>query len=472
MILFFIITKELCCSYCYYKNIHDGHKILEINDEQSLQKENISIESSTKEFNDIISKAVSLKEKIESEINAINNLYEKVNKEVTQSFEIKHEKLTKEENNLKEKLENEVTKIKEGLDNFLSESNRIIKANEKLIKGLKIFDKDKEKNIIRTLSYVSKINKNKKETKTLFQELMKNLKISFKEEETNINYSEYYFNGIPYPKDIEVKNITFNSAKLFWKIDNLKVLNIDNKNIKYRVEIKKEKEKFEQVYEGNETNCILSNLIKNTEYEFRICSFYKDIISTWTKKNTFKTSNFECDSKILIESKREVEFIEKIYEWVGCKKLELIYRGSRDGSLGKNFHEKCDNKGPTIILYKNNKGHIFGGYASISWTSDNNYHAAPDCFIFTLINIHNTEPTKFPTKSKDEGINHQLDRGPTFGPNCDITISTDYINNDSCSDFPCRYKDILGKGKSIFTSDPNNNNGKFRLREIEVFTII
>ena len=388
-----------------------------------------------------------------------------------QSFEIKHEKLTKEENSIKEKLENEVIKIKEGLENFLSESNRIIKANEKLIKGLKIFDKDKEKNIIKTLSYVSKINKNKKETKILFQELMKNLKISFKEEETNINYSEYYFNGIPYPRDIEVKDITLNSAKLIWKIDNLKLLNIDNKNIKFRVEIKKDKEKFEQIYEGNETNCILSNLIRNTEYEFRIYSFYEDIISSWTKKNTFKTLNFDCDSKILIESKREIEFIEKIYGWAGCKKMELIYRGSRDGFLSKNFHEKCDNKGPTITLYKNNNGFIFGGYAAISWTNDGKYHAAPDCFIFTLTNIHNTEPTIFPTNNKDQGTYHNSSNGPTFGEGCAISLSTDFINNNSSSDFPCRYKDVLGKGKSVFTSDPNNNNGSFRIKEIEVFKI-
>ena len=333
-------------------------------------------------------------------------------------------------------------------------------------------DKDKNKNIIKTLSYVSKINKNKKETKILFQELMKNLKISFKEEETNINYSEYYFNGIHSPKDIEVKDITFNTVKLFWKIDNLNLLNINNKNIKFRVEIKKDKEKFEQVYEGKETNCVFTDLIKNKEYEFRICSFYEDIVSSWTKIKTFKTLKFECDNKILIESKREVEFMEKIYEWIGYKKMELIYRGSRDGSLGKNFHEKCDNKGPTITLYKNNNGFIFGGYASISWTSDGNYHAAPDCFIFTLTNIHNTEPTKFPTKDKDQGTQHSSSKGTSFGDGCDINISSDFLNSDSNTDFPCRYKDIIGKGKSVFTSDPNNSNSSYRLKEIEVFKII
>ena len=362
--------------------------MLEINDEESLKKENITIDASKKEFNDIFQKAISLKEKIEKEIQEINLLYEKVNKQVTNSFELKHEKLVKEKNSIKEKLDNEVTKIKEGLENFLSESNRIIKQNERINKGLKSLEKENGKNIIKILSYISKMNKNKKETKVLFQDLMKNLKITFKEEESNIIYSEYYFNGIPIPKDIEVKDIFYNSATLFWKIDDLNIINVDNKNIKFRVEIKKGKEKFVQIYEGNNPNCKIENLIKNTKYEFRICSFYNDLNGSWTKTKEFKTLNFDCESNILMETKREIEFLEKIIEWTGYKKLDLIYRASRDGFLSKNFHEKCDHKGPTVVLYKNANRYIFGGYASIPWTSDGKYHAAPDCFIFTLINIH------------------------------------------------------------------------------------
>ena len=151
--------------------------MLEINDEESLKKENITIDISKKEFDDIFQKAISLREKIEREIQEINQLYEKVNKEETNSFELKHEKLVKEENLIKEKLENKVTKIKEGLENYLSESNRIIKQNERINKGLKSLEKENEQNIIKILSYISKMNKNKKETQVLFQDLMKNLKI-------------------------------------------------------------------------------------------------------------------------------------------------------------------------------------------------------------------------------------------------------------------------------------------------------
>ena len=93
-IIHYIILSyiELCCSYCYYKNIHCGHKLLEVNDEESLKKENISIEESKKEFNEIITRSLELNKKIEQQITEINNLYDKVNDEVTKSFVLKHEK--------------------------------------------------------------------------------------------------------------------------------------------------------------------------------------------------------------------------------------------------------------------------------------------------------------------------------------------------------------------------------------------
>ena len=243
--------------------MHCGHKLLEINEEEALKKENISITDSKKEFEEIISKTVELKEKIEQQINEINNLYEKVNKEVTSNFQMKHEQLIKEENDIKEKLENQVTKVKEGLENFLTESNELIRENEKIKKGLDIMKKKEEKSMVKILSYISTINKKNKDCKKLFQELMRNLKLEFVEKETNIKYTDYYFNGIPSPKNIEINNISSNSADISWKIDDLNILNMNNKDIKYKIEIRKEKEKFINVYDGNQTNYKINNLKKN-----------------------------------------------------------------------------------------------------------------------------------------------------------------------------------------------------------------
>lgn len=410
-----------------------------------------------------------MKNKISQQITEINNLYDKIDKEVTDSFILKHEKLTKEENDIKEKLQNEVTKVKEGLENFLSESNRVIRENEKIKKGLKNFEKNEEKNMIKILSYISKINKSNKESKILFQELMRNLNLEFIEKETNIKYTDYYFNGIPFPKDIEISDIFHDSAKIKWKIDNLNILNLNNKDIKFIVEIRKDKEKFSKVYDGNEPNFRVNNLIKSTEYEYRICSYFKDVVSNWSEIKQFKTADYTCPSQILIETKRSKEFLTKIYEWTNYSRLELIYRGTTDGMKSDSFHNKCDNKNPTLILYKNMKDSVFGGFTSLAWANNGNYRPDTKAFIFTLINIHNTEPTKFNTRNQNEGVYHSSSYGPTFGEGCDIYICSDFINSDSSSDFPCRYLDTLGKGKSIFTGDFNNNNANFRLKEIEVF---
>ena len=379
--------------------------------------------------------------------------------------------MKKEEEDLKEKLKTEVTKIKEQLEINTSEVDNLIKINEKLKKGINSLEKE-ENNMIKILSYVSKINKNQKEMRKLFQELMKNLKIFFLENESTIKYEEYYFNGISIPKNIEFKEIGTNSFKILWNIDNINLINIDKNEIKYKLEIRKEnsKEEFNQIYEGKDNNCLVNKLEKNTNYEVRICSIYNDIISQWSEIYKIKTKNFDC--KILSENERGKEFLEKICEWTGYKGMELLYRGTRDGSESNIFHNKCDNKGPTICLCQNEKGNIFGAYSSISWTSDGNYHAAANgSFLFTLTNIHNTVPTKYPnTQNYNYAVYHDSGYGPTFGGNHDLYISNNYLNNNSsyCS-LGYSYPDVLGQGNSIFSGDVNTKS--FKLKELEVFKL-
>ena len=71
--------------------------------------------------------------------------------------------------------------------------------------------------------------------KLYFQETMKNIKIIYNEKESNIIYDEYYFNGISIPKDITFSDIGINSFKISWKIDDIKIINLNNKEIKYKV---------------------------------------------------------------------------------------------------------------------------------------------------------------------------------------------------------------------------------------------
>ena len=190
-------------------------------------------------------KILNLKNLISEEINKINDLYVKINDEVTNSYKIKHENLLKEEENLKEKLKNEVTKVKEKLEIHLADSNDKIRISERINKSIK--NLKMQENMAKILSYISKINETQEDMNILSFTLMRNLEISFIEKENSIKYEEYYFNGLPNPKDIEVKDITQNSANINWKIDEFKINNIDNKNIKFLLEMKKERKKFKEI---------------------------------------------------------------------------------------------------------------------------------------------------------------------------------------------------------------------------------
>ena len=244
--------------------------------------------------------------------------------------------------------------------------------------------------------------------------------------------------------------------------------------MKYRIELRKKNsgEKFKIIYEGNQKEFLIDNLIKNTIYEFRICSIYESLISPISDIKTINPLNLVIDSKILFESKRKDEFLEKISDWCGYTKFDLIYRGTKDGSSSSIFHDKCDNQGPTICLYKNDVNNIFGGYASISWKRDDGTCKAENSFIFTLTNNFGIEPTKFNDKNTNKNVHHKPDYGPSFGEHSsDLSISNDFLNKDSSSNFPEQYNDTTGRGKSIFTGNPDASKPSLKIKEIEVFKL-
>ena len=471
---FSICEIELCCSYCYFLNHHKNHKLIAIDDEESLKNENISIEDCIEEFNEYFEKLNNLKDKTENEMSNLDKLYDKADKDLKDSFEEKHLNLTKQENEIRERLQNEVTKIKEKLELYLSNNNNLIRSCEKIYKGIKALEKE-EKQMIRILSYVSKINKNKKEMKELLEEEMKNLKIEFIKEETDIKYTEYYFNGFQCEvKDIEISELSLDKFKISWKFEqkNQNKLINNPENFNFQVELRKEdlNEVFKSVYEGKSSNCTINNLESNITYDVRIGIKYNNIIVSFSKIKQFKTK--EVDSLILKDTQRANEFLKKIYEFNGNKKIELIYRGTRDGMNSNSFHNKCDNKGPTIILYKNDKDHIFGAYASIPWTNSGEWKSATGSYLFTLTNMHNTAPTKLPHSGKESAysVYHHFENGPSFGSGRDISIAGDFTLGDSYANFPYTYVDNIGRGFSTFSRDLKSN--RFKLKEIEVFKMI
>jgi hypothetical protein len=55
-----------------------------------------------------------------------------------------------------------------------------------------------------------------------------------------------------------------------------------------------------------------------------------------------------------------------MFEWFGNNTWQLCYRASTDGWKVNDFHDKCGDKGATIVLVKVNN-YIFGGFTDTYW---------------------------------------------------------------------------------------------------------
>src|SRR5205823_9884258 len=65
--------------------------------------------------------------------------------------------------------------------------------------------------------------------------------------------------------------------------------------------------------------------------------------------------------------------------------FKLLYRASKDGYTAAAFHEKCDNKGATIVVVKiKNSEQIVGGYNPLNWNSSETLKSTYDSFIFSF----------------------------------------------------------------------------------------
>jgi carbamoylphosphate synthase large subunit len=90
----------------------------------------------------------------------------------------------------------------------------------------------------------------------------------------------------------------------------------------------------------------------------------------------------------LVNSKCATEKQQKEYlhELLGNKKLvtTLLYSGSLHGWMTIDFHSRCDNKEPTITLFKIENGDCIGGYTKAKLSSNDDFQADSEAMLFNL----------------------------------------------------------------------------------------
>ena len=155
----------------------------------------------------------------------------------------------------------------------------------------------------------------------------------------------------------------------------------------------------------------------------------------------------------------KIAFDEKlIKDWIGKKfSAELLFRVSRDGSEPKEFHRRCDNKGPTIIFIETTKNFKFGGYTELEWDKSDSFKTDDSTFLFSINN-----KAKYTRRNSLCSIYCREDLAPSFG-------------GDTFPDFfcmgSCKKGELCDANTFATPKELNNGEKNFDVKEMEVYQI-
>ena len=103
----------------------------------------------------------------------------------------------------------------------------------------------------------------------------------------------------------------------------------------------------------------------------------------------------------------------------------LLYRASRDGwQAASDFHTRCDDKGSTLVVIRDLKGHVFGGYTERNW-KDGGFKVDNNAWLFWIKCHAGLPPTKTPVTKAEKAVMCGAVNGPCFGGGCDIFLNYD-----------------------------------------------
>ena len=146
--------------------------------------------------------------------------------------------------------------------------------------------------------------------------------------------------------------------------------------------------------------------------------------------------------------------------------LKLLYRASRDGFSGNEFHKHCDGIKNTITLVQAEwdecKPCTIGGYLDQPWSSSGQYINSNKSFIFST-----TAKSKANIARQSHGAYGNSNQGPTFGGGFELTVMQK--NNSQSYMNPHSY---TGTAKLIGAKNYSGSGQPyFKPLEIEVYTL-
>ncbi|RIB13538.1 hypothetical protein C2G38_2197610 [Gigaspora rosea] len=142
--------------------------------------------------------------------------------------------------------------------------------------------------------------------------------------------------------------------------------------------------------------------------------------------------NFKIDSVLI---NKEIALL--LTKWIDKKSSDdktskgfrynfnLLFRCSVDGASSKTFHQKCNNKGATIVVARiQNSSLLVGGYNPLDWNGDNVWKETTSSFIFTLDHndLNKASVSRVNHDNSDCAIGCDDSHGPSFGEGPDLHV--------------------------------------------------
>ena len=236
----------------------------------------------------------------------------------------------------------------------------------------------------------------------------------------------------------------------------LKIINPANKR-EFFIDIPiKEKDLKSEINSINEYISALN--VKLNELEKKVndlCLFKEEYLKKKKEKRENLLKNLFKNSDII--KTEEQKYL--LLSWLNKKSIQanLLFNSRNDGDLLTTFFNKVANKIPTLIIIKSTNNYIFGGYSSVEWKCDSNWHPDKNSFIFS-----------FDTKQK-YGVKDPSQH--TFGNKDFFQFGNDIRIYDKCTSNNQNFV-----GKSCYNSPDNyqmnGGNQNFIVSNYEVYEII
>lgn len=114
----------------------------------------------------------------------------------------------------------------------------------------------------------------------------------------------------------------------------------------------------------------------------------------------------------MLDYQSDKDFIKTIIpRFSESTRIKLLYRlGEQDTLNMKEFHDKVDGKGATVVLMKSGVGWIAGGYTSVPWSSEGGVHKSDSEAV--LFSVKHRQ--SYRSQKKEYAVYHNSTHGPVF----------------------------------------------------------